>query len=296
MDIDIDKIRVLLEEYKKTCMGFATESHHKGNRDNTKFWTTKAKKIAKIIDTLLPKCEKTLPTATEDFLEYISNLAAPPKCDETCNNCGKEIDTSSEGIVTDGGELLCLECQQEQEPKASEFTQECRELCRAYEDGWDAKGELVVPHPLAVCAHKLGEACKRIDAAEAENTELRDDIASNSFAGDFCLCLKSQKLQAKLKTAEAENRQLKGEEPIPYAWWKDCPGLAQKTMERLISCNDSLQAKLKTAEAKVERLMKGMEKCFNQLNSYDGPEIDKAACWLDKALADHIPEAAENKT
>lgn len=52
----------------------------------------------------------------------------------------------------------------EHKNNTSEFVEECRELCRGYESGWDAKGELVVPHPLAVCAHKLGEAADRLEA------------------------------------------------------------------------------------------------------------------------------------
>lgn len=34
-----------------------------------------------------------------------------------------------------------------------------------------------------------------------------------------------------------ENKQLRGEEPIPYAWWAECPKLAQRTMERIIQEN-----------------------------------------------------------
>ena len=41
---------------------------------------------------------------------------------------------------------------------------------------------------------------------------------------------------------------------------------------------------LDAAEAENKRLREGMEKCYNQLNSYNGPEIDKAAAWLEKAL------------
>lgn len=28
-----------------------------------------------------------------------------------CDHCGKHIDVSSEGILTESGELLCIECQ-----------------------------------------------------------------------------------------------------------------------------------------------------------------------------------------
>ena len=48
-------------------------------------------------------------------------------------------------------------------------------------------------------------------------------------------------LQSKIETLEAENKQLKGEEPIPYAWWEECPKLAQRTMERIIDENKDLE-------------------------------------------------------
>ena len=38
-----------------------------------------------------------------------------------------------------------------------------------------------------------------------------------------------------------EIAQLKGRKPIPGAWWKDCPNLAQVTMERIIERNDKLE-------------------------------------------------------
>ena len=60
-----------------------------------------------------------------------------------------------------------------------------------------------------------------------------------------------EQLQSQLAAAEEKNKRLKGEKPIPFAWWKDCPGLAQKTMERtiernerLLAINDDLVAKL----------------------------------------------------
>ena len=43
-----------------------------------------------------------------------------------------------------------------------------------------------------------------------------------------------------VKQLRAENAQLKGEEPIPEAWWKDCPKMAQKVMERIIAENEKL--------------------------------------------------------
>jgi len=48
-EYDMKKIRDLLESYKRTCMEFAQESHHNGKRDNTKFWTERAKEINLIL-------------------------------------------------------------------------------------------------------------------------------------------------------------------------------------------------------------------------------------------------------
>ena len=38
----------------------------------------------------------------------------------------------------------------------------------------------------------------------------------------------------------AEIKQLRGEKPLPSTWWKDCPGVAQRVMERIINKNDNL--------------------------------------------------------
>lgn len=51
--------------------------------------------------------------------------------------------------------------------------------------------------------------------------------------------------------------QLMGEKSIPFAWWKDCPGLAQKVMERTIQRNESL---LDINDNLVERLIELEEK------------------------------------
>ena len=72
----------------------------------------------------------------------------------------------------------------------------------------------------------------------------------------------------RLDRAEAENRQLKGEEPIPYAWWKDCPKLAQKVMERLIERNDR-------AEAENRRLKKAIEDYGNNPAGFDWAVLEK---------------------
>lgn len=44
-----------------------------------------------------------------------------------CDNCGKWIDVSSEGILTDSGELLCIKCQAERDYLAELAEQECIE-------------------------------------------------------------------------------------------------------------------------------------------------------------------------
>jgi hypothetical protein len=43
---------------------------------------------------------------------------------------------------------------------------------------------------------------------------------------------------------QAENKQLRGEEPIPFAWWAECPKLAQVVMERVIGRNKQLREDL----------------------------------------------------
>ncbi len=49
----------------------------------------------------------------------------------------------------------------------------------------------------------------------------------------------------KINELQTEIKQLKGEEAIPDAWWKDCPELAQRTMERIMEKNVQLQARIK---------------------------------------------------
>ena len=46
------------------------------------------------------------------------------------------------------------------------------------------------------------------------------------------------------KLLEEENKQLKGEEPFPDTWWKDCPKAAQKTLERVFKKNADLEKEL----------------------------------------------------
>jgi len=56
-EANANKVIELLEEYKRTCMDFATGSHHKGNRANTKYWEEKAKCISKILIELASRNE-----------------------------------------------------------------------------------------------------------------------------------------------------------------------------------------------------------------------------------------------
>ena len=58
------------------------------------------------------------------------------------------------------------------------------------------------------------------------------------------MAYETNKWMNKCQELQAELKQLKGETPIPDAWWKDCPGLAQRTMERIIEKNDQLQAEI----------------------------------------------------
>ena len=74
-------------------------------------------------------------------------------------------------------------------------------------------------------------------------------------------------IKTELDIVKNENKQLKGEKGIPFAWWKECPGLAQKTMERtidrnerLLVINDELQSQLTAAE-KGQCAFKGGELC-----------------------------------
>lgn len=50
---------------------------------------------------------------------------------------------------------------------------------------------------------------------------------------------------------QAENAKLRGEEPIPFAWWAECPKLAQRTMERIIDSNAKLRKAIKLLEGCV---------------------------------------------
>ena len=54
------------------------------------------------------------------------------------------------------------------------------------------------------------------------------------------------------KALQDENARLKGEKPIPFAWWSECPELAQRTMERIIAENARLKALLEHSKTQLE--------------------------------------------
>lgn len=57
---------------------------------------------------------------------------------------------------------------------------------------------------------------------------------------------------ARIVDLEAEVKQLKGEEPIPDSWWKDCPKLAQKVTERVITENKRLTERIAELEKRPD--------------------------------------------
>ena len=76
--------------------------------------------------------------------------------------------------------------------------------------------------------------------------------AMQIHAGDICSANnETDMFVSKNKDLEEENTQLRGEKPTPFAWWKDCPGVAQKVMERIIERNDRL---LERHDRLVERI------------------------------------------
>ena len=77
----------------------------------------------------------------------------------------------------------------------------------------------------------------RVDELEAWQDVMQKDVDVAHDAEVELL-----ELREKCKEFEVENQQLRGEEPIPFAWWKDCPGVAQRTMERIIAHDRELEA------------------------------------------------------
>ena len=67
--------------------------------------------------------------------------------------------------------------------------------------------------------------------------------------------LQGEKSQ-EIKHLQAELKQLKGEVPIPGSWWKDCPGMAQRTMERVIEKNNEQAAELESSTTNIQSMAK----------------------------------------
>ncbi len=76
--------------------------------------------------------------------------------------------------------------------------------------------------------------------------------AMRIHAGDICSANnETDMFISKNEDLEEENTRLRGEKPIPFTWWKDCPGVAQKVMERVIERNNGL---LERHDKLVERI------------------------------------------
>lgn len=78
------------------------------------------------------------------------------------------------------------------------------------------------------------------------------------------------------KRLKAENAQLRGEEPIPESWWKECPKLAQKTMEGLIAENKRMRELLDRYRICVM--------CGKQLSAAEADSVH--SCYDEQALKD----------
>jgi len=81
----------------------------------------------------------------------------------------------------------------------------------------------------------------------------------------------------RIRQLEDENAKLKGEKPIPFAWWSECPKLAQRTMERIIAEN----ARLKRFAEKIRD-----DEVEYYISACDGDTTWKAVArmWADQAL------------
>ena len=84
---------------------------------------------------------------------------------------------------------------------------------------------------------------EQLAAAKAEAVKW-EKCVDESVRQNITLSNENKKLQEQLAAADKRMKQLEGDEPIPEAWWKECPKLAQKTMERVIDENNSLQQQL----------------------------------------------------
>ncbi len=60
--------------------------------------------------------------------------------------------------------------------------------------------------------------------------------------------------------AKAEEiEQLKGRKPMPFAWWKECPKLAQVTMERIIENNERLRGVLEGKDTIITQMNRRLD-------------------------------------
>ena len=137
-----------------------------------------------------------------------------------------------------------------------------------------------IVYPTAPEQPTAGDFTKEVRAAMIDNGREHSGFYDTRKLFEAC---------DRLDSAEAENKQLKGEEPIPEAWWKDCPKLAQKTMERIIARNDELADRLDSAEASKTDLLAACEMAEDWLRSHT-VAINRPA-KLDKTLMDAIAKA-----
>ena len=103
--------------------------------------------------------------------------------------------------------------------------------------------------------------------------------------------------EQRIKELEVEIEQLKGEEPIPRAWWKECPKLAQKTMERIIKENDRLQAELEKHRRDIKEWphqthlwAKTKSEHLEQIKCLFGEELEKLS-WI--PVSERLPKKDE---
>lgn len=82
-----------------------------------------------------------------------------------------------------------------------------------------------------------------------------------------------QAIKRDVKQLQAENAQLKGEEPIPESWWADSPKLAQRTMERVIAENTKLRKVLFTVG----------DEAFTAIEGSGLPEMQNYERWAEMA-------------
>jgi len=103
----------------------------------------------------------------------------------------------------------------------------------------------------------IAELQAELEAVEDKNTEMQ-------IAGET--------LQLECNHFQAQIAQLKGRKPIPGAWWKDCPDLAQVTMERIIERNDKLETESEKLK-EINDLFKTMSKVEKNSGCFFYPMI-----------------------